>query len=112
MRPEIDAYQRGGYSDRNPVITESIPMKTLSYTEARDHLKDLIDQVNEDHLPVHIQRRNGEGAVLMSDADYSGLQETLYLLGNPANAQRLLAARQRSAEGAVPWDTVKERLGL
>jgi antitoxin YefM len=87
-------------------------MKSFSYTEARDHLKDLMDQVNEDHAPVRIQRRNGEGAVLISEDDYAGLQETLYLLGNPVNAQRLLAARRRSPTEAIPWDDAKERLGL
>lgn len=73
-------------------------MKPFSYTEARDHL--------------HIQRRNGGGAILMVESDYVGLQETLYLLGNPVNAERLLAARRRSREDGIPWENAKEQLGL
>lgn len=87
-------------------------MKSFSYTEARDHLKDLMDRVNEDHAPLHIQRRNGEGAVLMSESDYAGLQETLYLLGNPVNAERLLAARRRGPEDGIAWEDAKEQLDL
>lgn len=85
-------------------------MKSLSYTEARDHLKDLMDQVSEDHAPLRIQRRNGEAAVLMSESDYPGLQETLYLLGNPVNAERLLAAQRRSLEEGISWQDAKARL--
>jgi len=87
-------------------------MKSFSYTEARDHLRHLMDQVNEDHIPLHIQRRNGEGAILMAESDYVGFQETLYLLGNPVNAERLLAARRRSREDGIPWENAKEQLGL
>jgi antitoxin YefM len=83
-------------------------MKSVSYTEARDHLKDLIDQVNEDHVPVRIQRRNGEAAVILAASDFAGIQETVYLLGNPANAQRLLDARQRTHLEAMSWDEVKQ----
>lgn len=55
-------------------------------------LRHLIDQVSEDHIPLHIiQRRNGEAAILMAESDYTGLQETLYLLGNPVNAERLFS---------------------
>jgi len=87
-------------------------MKSFSYTEARNHLKHLMDQVNEDHAPLYIQRRNGAGAVLMSESDYAGLQETLYLLGNPVNAERLLTARRRGREDGIPWEDAQEQLGL
>lgn len=87
-------------------------METISYTEARNRLKDIIDAVAEDHVTVRIRRRGGESAVLMSESDYNSLKETLYLLGNPANAQRLLEARDRDAGKAVPWDEARRLLGL
>lgn len=86
-------------------------METVSYTEARNHLKDIIDQVHMDHVPMRIERRKGAAAVIMSAEDYAGLQETLYLLGNAANADRLLQARQRSAEESVSLTEVIEELG-
>ena len=85
-------------------------METVSYTEARNRLKDILDTVAEQHVAVHIRRRSGEGAVILSESDYSSLQETLYLLGNAANAERLLAARARGEAEALSWEEVKGEL--
>ncbi|MBK1692493.1 type II toxin-antitoxin system Phd/YefM family antitoxin [Ectothiorhodospira mobilis] len=85
-------------------------METISYTDARNHLKELIDRVGTDHTPVRIERRGGSAAVLMAEEDYTGLQETLYLLGNPANAERLRQARARGEEEAVSLGDARDRL--
>ena len=87
-------------------------METISYTEARNRLKELLDQVETDHAPVRIERRSGSAAVIMTEEDFNGLQETLYLLGNPANAQRLLEARDRGEEETIPLDEARQKLGL
>jgi antitoxin YefM len=67
-------------------------MKAISYSEARENLKSVIDKVVADHTPVAITRQRGEGAVLISESDWASIEETLYLLRSPANAQRLLNA--------------------
>ena len=85
-------------------------METVSYTDARNHLKELIDKVETDHSPVRIERRTGGAAVIMSEEDYAGMQETLYLLGNPANAERLLQARARGADAAIPLEEARDAL--
>jgi len=61
----------------------------MSYTEVRKNLASTIDMVNENHSPVFIARQNGGKAVLIGLADYESYQESLYLMGNPANAERL-----------------------
>jgi antitoxin YefM len=71
----------------------------VTYSEARQHLARLMEQVVANCNPVIITRRNGENAVLMSETDYNSLIETAYLLRSPANAQRLLTALARSREG-------------
>lgn len=68
-------------------------METLSYTDARNRLRELMEQVVENHEAVRISRRGGQAVVLLSESDYEGLREILYLLSNPVNAERLLAAR-------------------
>ena len=85
-------------------------MDTVSYTDARNHLKELIDRVEADHTPVRIERRGGGAAVIMAEEDYAGLQETLYLLGNPANAERLRQARARGEDEAVSLEQAKDGL--
>jgi antitoxin YefM len=65
-------------------------MKAVSYSEARENLKSMIDQVVADRAPIAITRQRGEGAVLVSASDWSSIEETLYLLRSPANAAHLL----------------------
>ncbi|MDX1655368.1 MAG: type II toxin-antitoxin system Phd/YefM family antitoxin [Candidatus Competibacteraceae bacterium] len=85
-------------------------METVSYTEARNRLKDILETVAEQHVAVHIRRRGGEGAVILSERDYNSLQETLYLLSNPVNAERLLVARARGEAEALSWEEVRGKL--
>ncbi|PYI67919.1 type II toxin-antitoxin system prevent-host-death family antitoxin [Arthrobacter livingstonensis] len=61
----------------------------ITASEARARLFPLIEQVNNDRLPVEIISKKGS-AVLMSLADYEALEETAYLLRSPANAAHLL----------------------
>ena len=67
-------------------------MQAISYSEARENLKSVIDRVVADHAPITITRQRGEGAVLVSESDWASIEETLYLLRSPANARELLAA--------------------
>jgi antitoxin YefM len=41
----------------------------------------------------------GEEVVVLSKEDYTGLQETLYLLSNPNNAKRLKASLKQYEKG-------------
>jgi antitoxin YefM len=74
----------------------------VSASEARSRLFPLIQQVNDDHVPVRISSKGGD-AVLMSAEDFDSWQETIYLLRSPANARRLMeaVARDRSGQSAV-----------
>ena len=60
----------------------------------RSRLFPLLQQVNEDHVPVRINSKAGD-AVLMSAEDFDSWQETIYLLRSPANARRLMEAVAR-----------------
>ena len=67
-------------------------MDTVTYTNLRKNLASAIDQVNEDRAPMLITRQKGDSAVLMSLDDYESIQETLYLMQSPRNAERLQEA--------------------
>lgn len=80
-------------------------MQTVSYSEARDNLKAMIDKVVADRAPLTITRQRGEGAVLISQSEWASIEETMYLLSSPANATRLLDAVrgfEAGDESAVP----------
>ena len=64
-------------------------MRIISFTEARNSLKSVLDQVAEDADCTVITRRDHQDAVVMSLDHYNSLMETVYLLQNPANARHL-----------------------
>jgi prevent-host-death family protein len=57
-------------------------MTTLTASEARAGLYRLIDQAAQTHKPVLISGKRAN-AVLISEEDWSAIQETLYLLAIP-----------------------------
>lgn len=57
-------------------------MQTLSASEARANLYRLIDETALHHQPVVITGKRNN-AVLLSESDWSSIQETLYLLSVP-----------------------------
>lgn len=65
-------------------------MQTINYTNARAHLSETMDRVNEDRVPLLVTRQKGEPVVMISLAEYNALEETAYLLRTPANAERLI----------------------
>lgn len=68
----------------------------VSYTQARENLASLLDQVVADQGIVIIQRRNRPDVALLAASELSSLLETVYLLRSPTNAKRLLAALESS----------------
>ena len=74
-------------------------METLSITDTRANLKAVLDRVVADKAPIAISRPKGEGVVLISQSEWDSMEETLYLLQSPKNAERLLAAIDRLNAG-------------
>ena len=64
-------------------------MDVISYTEARQHLAATMDQVVSDAAPLLITRQKAAPVVMMSLEEFNSMNETMYLLGNPANAEHL-----------------------
>jgi antitoxin YefM len=68
-----------------------------TYTQARDGLAKLLDQVTHNREVVVIQRRGEEEVAMIAASELESLMETAYLLRSPVNAERLL----RSLRGAL-----------
>ncbi|GAB3488519.1 type II toxin-antitoxin system Phd/YefM family antitoxin [Marinomonas epiphytica] len=64
-------------------------MRIVSFTEAQNDLKAVLDDVINDADTTIITRRDSEDAVVMSLDYYNSLMETVYLLRSPANAEHL-----------------------
>lgn len=64
-------------------------MNIVTYTDARKHLKDVMDHAIHDKTETVITRAGSEAVVVVSKEEWDAIQETLYLLTSPANARRL-----------------------
>ena len=64
-------------------------MRIVSFTEARNSLKSVLDDVVNDADTTIITRRDSEDAVVMSLDYYNSLMETVHLLRSPQNAEHL-----------------------
>jgi len=78
-------------------------MDTINFSTTRQKLASVMDKVSEDRAPILITRQKGSPAVIMSLDEYNALQETAYLMSNPANAKRLIesAAELKAGDGAM-----------
>ncbi|WP_269497337.1 type II toxin-antitoxin system Phd/YefM family antitoxin [Castellaniella sp. S9] len=77
---------------------------TITATEARANLYRLIDQTAESHQPIRIAGKR-TSAVLISEADWDAIQETLYLASVPG-------MRESIKEGmAEPLEKSTKELG-
>jgi len=70
-----------------------------TYTQARDGLAKLLDQVTHNREIVIIQRRGEDEVAMIAASELESLMETAYLLRSPANAERLLSALGRALKG-------------
>ncbi len=64
-------------------------MTTLTATEARKHLYNLLDDVADSHEPVQIAGKR-HNAVLISEDDWRAIQETLYLHSIPGMKESIV----------------------
>ncbi|MGN1194488.1 MAG: type II toxin-antitoxin system Phd/YefM family antitoxin [Acutalibacteraceae bacterium] len=64
-------------------------MYNVNITNARNDLYNLVDMVINDSEMVNIATKNGN-AVIISEADYNSLLETLYLSSDPEYKKSLL----------------------
>ena len=76
-------------------------MRIVSFTEARNGLKAVLDGVVNDADTTVITRRDSEDAVVMSLDYYNSLMETVHLLRSPANSKHLNRSIEQYKSGKV-----------
>jgi antitoxin YefM len=64
-------------------------MDIVTFSDARNNLKSVLDKVVDDSMPTVIFRQKGRSVVVVPKDEYDSWTETNYLLSNPVNAQRL-----------------------
>jgi len=76
-------------------------MKVINFSEARNRLKSVLDQVVADADYTVISRRDADDAVVMSLDQFNSLMETVHLLKSPANAVHLAKSIKQYRSGKV-----------
>ena len=90
-------------------------MIKTTYSQARENLASLLNQVANDREIAIITRRGSGDVALVSADELSGLMETAHLLRSPANAKRLLTALRRAQTKKLPptkLDALRRELDL
>ena len=80
-------------------------MASITATEARKRLYQLIDEIAESHVPMHISGKRNS-AVLLSESDWRNIEETLYLCGIPGMRESIiegLAAPEEECTETIDW---------
>jgi antitoxin YefM len=74
-------------------------MTTLPLAEVRNRLSALVDEVARTHDTVTITRNGVPTAVVVSADDYESIMETLALLNDPEDRERLKEAEASAVAG-------------
>ena len=69
-------------------------MRVVNFSDARNSLKAIIDQVSDDADYTVITRRDASDAVVMSLDTFNSLMETVYLLKSLASGKRPVKRQQ------------------
>ena len=91
-----------------------MPVET-TYTNLRQRLAAVLDQVANDQEVVIVRRRHAKDVALVPAEELNSLLETAHLLRSPKNAQRLLTALQRAVRGKgepESLDKLRREMGL
>ena len=76
--------------------------KIVPFTEARSHLTELLDELEDRHEHVLITRNGRPSAVLLSAEEFAALEETLEIVQD----EELMEALKRSAKDVEEGDLV------
>ena len=76
-------------------------MRVVNFSEARNSLKSVIDQVIDDADYTVITRRDAPDAVMMSLDTFNSLMETVHLLKSPANTAHLARSIDQYRQGKL-----------
>jgi len=76
-------------------------MQVVNFTEARNNLKSIFDDVYHNYEDVIVNRKNGENVVIISLDKYNSMNETEYLMRSEANRRHLMKSIRELEEGKV-----------
>ena len=83
-------------------------MMSMNVTDARRDIFNIVKAVQNSDA-VTITSKDGN-AVLVSEDEWNGIKETLYLLSIPGMLESILEARSEDISEMVRWEDIKDTL--
>ena len=74
-------------------------MTTATYSQLREHLAEVWDQVEDTQEPIIVSRKGHQDLAILPADELESIRETAHLLRSPKNAKRLVDALTRAYEG-------------
>lgn len=84
------------------------PLDVLNYTELRENLAKVMDEVTQTGSHVIVTRQKSRPVVVMSYDEYRSIAETLYLMSNRKSARELMDAMDELDRGEGITTTFEE----
>ena len=81
-------------------------MLNTSITNFRKNIFGMLEQTIKYNEPVNITTKDGN-AVVLSEEDYNGLMETLYLSSNPHMKEKIVEGLRTPLDECLPEDGVQ-----
>lgn len=81
-------------------------MNTITVTNARQNLYQLVNETNLSHTPIQIMGKQSS-AVLLSYDDWKAIEETLFLTNIPGMVESIKLGREAGIEECISIDEVE-----
>ena len=82
-------------------------MNAISVTKARENIYQLLSDVNLNCEPITITNNKGKNAILIGEADWRAIQETLYLMSVPGMVESIIEGGNEPIENCLSEDEVE-----
>jgi len=83
-----------------------VEMLNINITNFRKNIFGLLEQTIKYNEPINISTKDGN-AVILSEEDYNGLMETLYLSSLPGMKEKIVAGLNTPLDECVPEKEVR-----
>lgn len=81
-------------------------MTNTNITNFRKDIYEMLEQTIKYNEPINISTKNGN-AIVLSEEDYNGLMETVYLLSTPGMKEKLIEGKNTPIDECISEDEVE-----
>ena len=82
-------------------------IQSVSFQECSNQFPNIFERVLKNHEVISVRKESEQEVVILDAKEYSSLIETLYLLSNPINANRLREGISQHQQGRIREIDVK-----